>query len=590
MPGFIAHIGNAHFTFAPEIRKKLVVDYVEGKGFQVERRVVNKFMNDRIFSETPDFFVLVEGVVLNNHELMERYACSSWLDCVLTMYESEGDAFFSAFRGSFSGALLDKKHNKWLIYTCHTGEKQVFVSQTPDGYIFGSEMGFLVDTRKANNLPVSLDESGAYMTITFGFCIEDRTTVEEIKKLRAGHYFRLQNGCLEDLEYHRFSKQNANPDMTVDEAVAEIDHLFRQAVKRSFDKDLEYGYRHIACLSGGLDSRMTVWVAHEMGYTDQLNITYSQSGYLDFQVAQQIASDLNHDFLYKALDGGSYIPRYRFLSSMIYGMGCTMGHGWSMEDLINYDSFGMFHTGQLGDVIIGSYIQSLAQDMSVKMTDGAYSQQLSERLSGYSLKYEYEDTEMFRLYNRGFCGIGQGLLTFQENTESYSPFTDVDMMEFCMTIPLKLRVNHKIYFDWVLTKYPAAAEYMWEGIRAKIHRIENREPRFMTVLGYKVPHFLEPDFPQYLKGFVLRRLGLRKKGEKPQTIVQKSKFEMTPIDYWVNTNSALRQFITDFWEENKVFLPDGQLGLDMRHLYEDCVPYDKLQCLSLLSAIKLIKQ
>ena len=53
----------------------------------------------------------------------------------------------------------------------------------------------------------------------------------------------------------------------------------------------------MACLSGGLDSRMTVWVAHDLGYTHQLNMTFCQSNYLDFKIAQQIATDLRHDFM-----------------------------------------------------------------------------------------------------------------------------------------------------------------------------------------------------------------------------------------------------------------------------------------------------
>ena len=112
----------------------------------------------------------------------------------------------------------------------------------------------------------------------------------------------------------------------------------------------------------------------------------------------------------------------------------------------------------------------------------------------------------------------------------------------------------------------------------------------MRVLGYEVPHFSEPDFKRYLKGFVLRRLGLRKKGEKPKTIVQKSSFSMNPIDYWFDTNSAIKEFMEGFWKENNGMIPYQQLHDDMEHLFKDCVPYDKMQCLSVLSAIKLIEE
>ena len=262
-----------------------------------------------------------------------------------------------------------------------------------------------------------------------------------------------------------------------------------------------------------------------------------------------------------------------------------------MEKLINYDDFGIIHTGQLGDVIIGTYLKKMQYGQFPKITDGAYSEELRERIESYKFKYDYEDAELFMMYNRGFCGIAQGLLTFQENSESYSPFTDVDFFEFCYSIPLELRFNHKIYFDWIIDKYPQAAEYIWEGIGTKISRRENHKQRTMYVLGYEVPHFSEKAaFKRYLRGFILRRLGLQKKGTKRKTITLASKFNMSPIDYWYNTNPFLRNFMQSYWSANSHLLPSGQMGDDMKHLFEDCVLYDKLQAMSVLGAIKQLSK
>ena len=587
MPGFIAHIGKEKFDFAPERRTNLVINKMEGKGFQIERRVVNKFMNDRLFAETDKYIVVVEGVVVNNHDLMAQYQSAAWLDCVAKMYEQEGDAFFNTFRGSFSGLFYDKAQDKWLIYTNQIGDKQVFVYRTPDGYLFASEIGFIADMCKFNDLPLTFDKTGAYMALTFGFCIEDKTLIQEVTKLCAGHYFKLQHGKLEDIQYHRFT--NKPKQMTLAEAVEEIDKYFRQAIKRAFEKDKEYGYKHIASLSGGLDSRMTVWVAHQMGYIDQLNITYSQSGYLDFSIAQKIATDLHHDWLFSPLDGGDCIYKTKFMTEITYGSGMMLGHGYFLENVINYEPYGIFHTGQLGDVILGTYLNDIEYGQKPEITDGAYSQELSKRLEYYRFKYDYQDKEIFMMYNRGFCGINQGLLTYQENTESYSPFTDVDFFEFAYSIPLELRYNHKIYIEWILTKYPEAAEYIWEKIRARIQRVEYHKERTMNVFGYEVPHYSEPSFKPYLRGFIRRRLGLQKKNHT-KTITIASKYNMNPVDYWYNTNSLLRDFMKAFWMEKNHLIDDQQLKEDMTHLFEDCVLYDKLQCLSVLSAMQKIQQ
>ena len=236
MPGFIAHIGKEKLSFAAETRKKLVINCIDGDGYQLERRVVDKFMNDRLFVDSENYLVVVEGVVVNNHELMKQYDTSNWLDCVITMYEQDGDAFFDAFRGSFSGIFYDKQQDKWLIYTNHIGDKQVFIYRTKNGYLFASEIGFIADTAKQNSLPLTIDETGAYMALTFGFCIEDVTLIKEIRKLCAGHYFKVHGGKLEDIQYHRFT--NKPRQMTQQEAVEGIDKYFRQAIERAFVLDL----------------------------------------------------------------------------------------------------------------------------------------------------------------------------------------------------------------------------------------------------------------------------------------------------------------------------------------------------------------
>lgn len=588
MPGFILNIGKRKLTFPKEVRRKLVVNRIENENFQLERRVVDKFMNDRVFAEAAGYIVVIEGIILNNYDLMAKYRSDSWLNCVVTMYEREGEAFFNAFRGSFSGALYDKKEDKWVVYTCHTGEKQIFYRQIEDDFLLASEMRFMVETMKENDMNPEIDETGCYFSLTHGFCIEDRTLVKDVHKLIAGHYLRIQGGKLEAIQYHRFS--NKPTEMTEEEAVEGIDRLFRQAVKRAFDKDREYGYRHLACLSGGLDSRMTVWVAHEMGYTDQTNIDFSQSYYLDFKISQQIAIDLHHDYFFSPLDHGDFIPRYQFLPQLTYGSGFLLGHGYSLEQLINYEPFGIFHTGQIGDSVIGTFFKKNEYNKKIKLGQGAYSRELLGRLSGYQFVENYENEEIFCLYTRAFTGANQGLLTFQENTEHYSPFTDVDFLEFCYSIPLNLRYGHKVYFDWVLDKYPQAGDYVWEKTKQKIHRFENRVPKTMRVLGYEVPHYSEPGFKKYLKGFALRRLGVIKKDKNPKMIVQKSPYSMNPVDYWYDTNPCIKEFMETFWSGNNERIPNQQLHDDMEHLYKDCDVLDKLQCLSVLAAIKLISE
>lgn len=603
MPGFIATI-KTKIKMAPSNEDNCLIESKMSEKYCIERRTNKKFANDKFFYENDSYIYLLDGVVLNNHLLVEKYKAASWKECVEMMHSNNLKTFFNEFRGSFLGLVYDKKKDEWLFYTDHIGDKQIFYSCLSDGgWLIGTEISYMIETLRANNQCMTLNKDAAYMIITLGYVIEDNTLVEEIHKLVAGHYLILSKGQINEFQYHRFS--NTPVEKTKDEFIEGIDRLFRDAVKMQFEKDKEYGYKHMSCLSGGLDSRMTVWVAHNMGYTRQLNMTFCQSNYLDFQVAQQIATDLKHDFMFKALDGGNCIYDIERVSKLSYGMACFFGlsHTYSMFNKLNYQEYGIIHSGMIGDVVVGSYLNN-PEYLPAKVSDGAYSLELISRINSYKFKYPYENAEIYLMYNRGFGFCGQGALAYgHDYTETFSPFYNVEFLEWCFSIPLKWRYNHEIYFDWILTKYPEAANYIWEKIGMTITEYRNQqqlkptEHHYMTILGKQIPSLFDPCFGEYIKGFILRRLGLRKKvgNQVVQEPTEKGTFmlltkdNMNPVDYWYYNNSELKEFMDEYWRVNKHLIKDEQLLKDMTYLYEDCkATYDKLQPLTVLAAEKLI--
>jgi asparagine synthase (glutamine-hydrolysing) len=588
MPGFIGQIGNSSLRFSEEKRQLLLLNtLIEDSIYHFEQRTVNKFLNDKIFFANDKYLIITEGVILNNHQMMQQYNAASWQECVETMYEQLGETFYLPWRGSFCGLLYDKKEQKWIVFTNHIGDKQLFYVHVDGTILLSTEMDMLVQTLKQNNVPLSLHRDAVYFTITHGFMIEDQTIANEIKKLPAGHYLRIQDGKTELLQYHRFTNK-PNTTITHEDAIKEIDRLFRNAVRLQFEKDKEYGYKHLTCLSGGLDSRMTVWVAHQLGYTEQLNTTFSESGYLDFSIAQQIATELNHDFIFKALDGGECIKDLEHITPITYGQTCYFGlaHGNRLFESLNFAPYGIMHTGMVGDAILGTFFKKMAYNQEVKVGQGAYSQELIERLSDYSFQQTYENEEIFCLYTRGFSGANAGMTSFQRFTDTCSPFCDVDFIEFCYSLPVEWRFNHKIYFDWILDCYPQAAAYVWEKLKRRISRIENHKERTMHVLGYEVPHWLEPGFKHYMKGFILRRLGLRKKGVKAKAPQMLTKWNMNPVDYWFSVNPSLSIFVEKYYENNLQYVENQELNHDLSELFNKTTIYDKIQAISVLSAIK----
>lgn len=590
MPGFIVTI-NSRVRIANSNENDCEIQSMSTDNCAIERRSSMKFQNDKFLYETEDCILCIDGVVFNNHQLMNAEHVNDWTVCVYQLYKKSPTTFYNVFRGSFCGFVHNKIDNSWIFYTDHIGDKQVFYAKVDDGWIVGTELSYIIDTFKLNGLSMSPNIDAAYMLASIGYVIEDNTLINEVKKIFAGHYISINSGRIEDIPYHVF--KNVPTDISLSAAVEKIDQLFRNAVMLQFEKDNEYGYKHLTCLSGGLDSRMTVWVAHELGYKQQLNVTFCQSNYADFKIAQKIASDLRHDFIYKTLDNGNCLYDIDVVTKLSCGQACYFGlsHSYSLFSKLLVNDYGIVHSGMLGDVILSSFFSTMEYNISAQIGDAAYSSILLNKLSSYKFHFTYENSEIYKLYNRGFGSCGQGALAYSHTkTETYSPFCDVDFMEFCWSIPLKLRFNHKIYFDWILSKYPGAAKYVWDYTGKLIHSFENKDyipPKYQYVFGHRIPAITNPDFINYIGRFILRHLGFYEYYKKKRNNILAQE-HMNPIDYWFYTNDELRTFMHSYMVDNMKYISDENLRTDLYDLYDNNSTFEKLETLSVLSAYKLI--
>lgn len=579
MPGFLGvHKDNVNFSncFDNCKRLDLINDKIFAKSVYLERRTINKFLNDKLFLENEKYIIITEGVILNSKDLIKKYQKNNFELTVLEMIHQNPNDFFNEFRGSFSGLVFDKQSDYLQIYTDHIGSKQVFYSQTNKGFCFGSEINFLTEFYKKNSIQYSLDINGAYLLLTFGYMLEDYTLFKEFKKLKAGHYLKFHNGTLKIIPYYRLNN-TPNYNLSEEEIVNNIDTLFRQAVSHAFEKDNEYGYKHLACLSAGLDSRMTTWVAHDLGYyEDIVNMTFSQTNYWDESTPKAIASELKHEWIFKSLDNGACLkliePMVKISSGGVLYSGNP--HQKSMLDLINTKMFGIMHSGQIGDVIIGTFYTSIDKNKPFTLKDGAYSTFLLNRLNLDMLNEKYENEEIFKFYGRAFTGANQGLLAIQECLETYSPFYDIEFMNFCLSIPLKLRFGHYIYDKWVVTKYPGAAKYPHNEGR----KITGKKPHWIRI-GNR--YIKSNDLSLKAWNHLLRKTGIIRRG-------MASKNHMHPFDYWYLTNQDVKDFLDSYFQTNINRLNEfSQLQRDCINMYCNNKVEEKTQVLTLLAVMKL---
>jgi asparagine synthase (glutamine-hydrolysing) len=534
--------------------------------FSIEHFTHRKFEHDKTFKEDDDIIIGIEGVLLNLKQLKLSTQQNDIFSVIKSLFLEKGDNFVKDLKGEFSGFIYSKASKKWLVFDNPTGSKRIFFFQNEGYFMFSSELRDITNLFHELSIPIKLDLDGAYLLLTYGYMLEDKTLISDVKRLSPGTLLTYENEKLTSWEYFNLKNIERTKD-TKQQIIEKIDLLFNQALRLEFEKDKEYNYKHIATLSGGLDSRMTVLAAHKLGYTKQLNFTFSQSNYLDETISKQIASDYGHDFLFQSLDNGNYLKEiektvYHNDGLILYSGAC---HLLNSIGNINFESYGLVHTGQIGDAVLGSF---LSKPYVVKPTAsaGAYSTKLIHRIEPY-LQFvadKYPSEELYKFYGRGFLGALNGNYYIDIYTQAVSPFLDIDFLSYCYSIPDEMKYKQQIYLEWIAEKHAEFGKYPWE--KTGVSPLKSNNYKKYIDLGY------------------YRRMSLK----FFDRLSGKLKSGMNPFDFWLRENKGLNDVVEAYYHQHiDLVAAYPQLQKDCEQLFKTGNSGEKFQILTLLAAIKL---
>ncbi len=533
--------------------------------FRIEQFTNSKFEAEKIFEQDDDLLILTEGVILNLPYLSSKTNKTQVFDIISSLFKINGKDFVKELRGDFSGIIYDKKADEWLIYTNQTGSKRIFHYKDDNYFIFSSDLKEIAHLLGKLGISKSIDETAAYLILTNGFMLEDHTLLQEVKRLAPGSYITLKDKQLHIHNYFNL-KNIEQSNLSKAQIIEKMDALFMNALRLEFEKDKSYGYKHIVTLSGGLDSRMTVLLAHKLGYTEQLNFTFSQANYLDEQIAKRIATDHGHNFLFQALDGGNYLKHIEEAVYLNDGLILYSGAAHVLDSVsnMNFSQYGLIHTGLIGDAVIGSFL-SKPERIKPSVTDGMYSRKMYRKIEAKldNIIQGYESEELYKFYSRGFLGAMNGNYTFDLVSHAVSPFLDVDFLSFCYSIPESMKYKQQIYLEWIAAKHPEIDAYPWE--KTGVSPLKSNTYKKFLSYGY------------------YQRMSLKFFDK----ISGKTKSGMNPFDHWFTQNTGLSREIQRYFDTNIELLPK-ELQKDSRKLFTEGNTNEKLQVVSLLAGVKLI--
>lgn len=570
--GVITERENKHkLDFTKYFHKENNIDYlINSEKFQKAsfgRFSVNKFYNDKIFKKTEQYIICTEGIILNLKKLLRQYNVEKLNDLIIVLYKKYGWKFVEKLRGNFAILIYFKKENKLLVFTDHISTKPIyyFYDEDSNSLIFASELKVVSKIMEQIGFTPHLDIVGAYCLLTFGYMIGDYTLIKEIKKIPPGNALIFENNKFELNQYYKLSSKPYIED-DESEIIKELDRRFKEAVKLEYEKDLEYGYSHLATLSGGLDCRTNIGYAKKLGFNNITCFTFSESNYLDEKIARKICSDKHFEFIFYPLDKGNYLMKHideivESNDGLILYSGSA--HLYNCLRDLSFKDYGLVHTGMIGDLIVGSYLQNKThKSIYDKAIDKiTYSDKLINNLKKVlDLKnFDYENDELFAFYERCVNGVFNGYRMIEQFTEFSSPFLYIDFLDYALKIHPKYRYKEAIYLKWINRTIPEYSKYKWEK------------------------YALSPRYPLFI--LLLARLFRVATGK----ILGQRYVSMNPTEYWWKKNIELQNKVHSIFNKNITYLEKSpELLEDCRYLFKEGSLSEKTQCLTLLKAVELM--
>ncbi|MCK5538593.1 MAG: hypothetical protein KAI79_17340 [Bacteroidales bacterium] len=533
-------IKNVYTYFYSESLDNTINEEFEYDNFIYGRSVINKFLDDRVLFEDEHVIIGFEGVFYNKISKKSHETISQW-------YQEKGMDFVQDIKGQFAGFIYDKILDKLYIYNDHLSTKPLYVYKTEDIFLFASELKVITALLDELDIKKILDYDAVYAMLTFGYMLNDITYEQNTKTLNYATILEIDQDFNKKETQYFFYVKKANFDLSKEEIIETIDRLLTSSVTECWRKDDEYNYEHYSFLSGGLDSRVNLFLAKELGYKDVLTMTFSQSGSSDEKIAQEIATNENYKHLFYSLDNGNFLEKdlekYVLAND---GLAILNGSASGYEFLmtIKNSNYGALHTGQIGDLLFGSYVK---KQFVAKQGIMSGKQQLADDITffrEYEKKYK-NSSEIFGYEQRVINGTLNGDRTSSHFTDMISPFYNKELIEFCLAIPDRYKRDEAIYLDWFNSKHKKVATYKWESAGIK--------PININIVKYA------KQFKRY-KNALFRRIGLNIN-------------DMNPFDVWLRKNKQILKNLDKLFNQYIHNVEDEDLKNTLTEMYNTDIKY-----------------
>lgn len=388
------------------------------------------------------------------------------------------------------------------------------------GILFAYSVEELVALMRAHDVPVTPDEQGAGLLLTYGSILGTRTLVRGVQKLMPGQTLSWTPDAVTTQE--RMPLEEIERDIDgFKEATSLLDDVFHDSVSQMVAVNRDAGRAQHNLLSGGLDSRLVALAtARHLDGAPMSTLCFAAMDSLDASISASLAQE--HGWQHRAHDLGQGEYMMDTESVGEYD-GCVNHlasahhrHALSKERLPN---MGLLGSGQGANVLLTDNHKWGASGSEVlhAMTLNAATRGVCKEAADEAWRAT-PDVQRFKMVNRGFLYTNSGAYSTAAFGVLWSPFTSGQFVRAALRLHPDIVHGQRAYLTWLAERFPAATHHLWERYNAK------------PVLGAR----LRRAQARALWGARLRRV-----------LPLRTPKSMSPIELWMDSSPEIQHFYSD---------------------------------------------
>lgn len=255
-------------------------------------------------NEDESVWIVFNGEIYNFRALRaelealgHRFRTNTDTECIVHLYEEYGEGCVDRLDGMFAFAIWDENRRLLFAARDRVGKKPFYYTQTPSGFIFGSEIKPIL---MSPEITPHVDWEAIHHYLTLQYVPHPWSAFTSIRKLPPAHTLVYREGAVNVRRYWDLEYEPKRRPGSTEEIKEELTDSLARSVRGRLISDVPLG----AHLSGGIDSSIIVGLM--AGMTDQpvktFSIGFPEEGFSELPYARLVAERFgtdHHEFVMK---------------------------------------------------------------------------------------------------------------------------------------------------------------------------------------------------------------------------------------------------------------------------------------------------